>query len=367
MYYNDASPTSRVKKVAHVFAENNALLVKEHKHHLQNEFVLSSVAVFIAFAMSCGAAYSALKTGKRANEEVAKLYPCSECLTYWLPFILLGLDAFIFTIFCFCILLSLCRLLFCKQNRPKLDIEYVLIEDDPVSLTSKYCDETSKFRLSNQSPREMLFWWQFFAYSMFFPLCLFVNHLHYISIAFVNDLRHATTTAIIYGVGFIFLYAIMKGLPHILSSQPMACCRCCLTSPVFGKKRGYLFVKIFLVFIFLAYILIAVSLHFFIPYDSGFEDVVSNIVTISNTAVVFFTAVITYFVIKQPSTSSHEKKSASKEERQLTIKDYGWNDENFKVTRSVFMKEKVASLQRDEMDWIDVNCNFLNFEFVNIK
>ena len=344
LYYNDAAPNSRTKKVAAVYSdpETTTALMNEYKFHFQNEFILSSVAVLIAFIMSIGAACAVLQTGMRENRKVAELYhACSLC--YVLPFILLCLDGIVFVAFSACIVVSLCRYCWCKRHRLKNADEFILIEDDHIALENILPSDNSTgmpgstLYLSHQPPCD-LSWWKFFSYSMIFPLCCLANHLHYITIAFVADLRHATATAIIYGVGFIFFYATLYALPFISSSSLMACCCCCCTSQ---KKRGVLLVKIILMAFLSIYVVTAIALHFVIPSDSGFEDAVTNIVTVSNTATVFFTAVVTYLVIKRPSASS-SKESPDKEK---ALKDDVW------LNRS----DHDVSGSQQEMDEYDVS------------
>ena len=133
----------------------------------------------------------------------------------------------------------------------------------------------------------LVYWWQYCAYSIFFPLCCLFNHLNYIIIAFIHDLNHATSVAIVYGIVTVSLYLLLDNIPYVL------CCKRIKESlPVLQL------IKILLVLVLLGYISMGIVLYFLLPIQNAFEDAANNFLSIYNTIAVFFTALVLYFVFK---------------------------------------------------------------------
>ena len=65
------------------------------------------------------------------------------------------------------------------------------------------------------SDNENLDTWKFCAYSIVFPLSCVANHLNYIIIAFIHDLPHATSVAIVYGIVLLFFYGLLKQVSYL--------------------------------------------------------------------------------------------------------------------------------------------------------
>lgn len=125
----------------------------------------------------------------------------------------------------------------------------------------------------------------------------------------------------------------------------MTFCRCSQTK---SNKRWLLFFKLVLVIVSSLIVAFAVSLQIVLPRDSGFEDAITNIATISNTAIAFFTAIITYFVIKHPLKSKY-KQSSDKVEEEKSVATKDSNNQDVRASKSCFIKENVALQQRNEM------------------
>jgi hypothetical protein len=136
---------------------------------------------------------------------------------------------------------------------------------------------------------QRMWWWQFCAYSMFFPLCCLFNHFNYIIIAFIHDLYHATSVAIAYGVIILFLYLMLDNIPYVL--------RC--TKNMLALQ-GMKFVAIILL---LGYVVIDIVLYFYIPIRNAFDDAANHFISVYNTIAVLFTTLVLYVIIKHRSTS----------------------------------------------------------------
>ena len=61
--------------------------------------------------------------------------------------------------------------------------------------------------------------WRYCVYSILFPLCCIANHLNYIIIAFIHDLYHATSVAIVYGVVVLFFYGFLKQVSNLIGNH----------------------------------------------------------------------------------------------------------------------------------------------------
>lgn len=322
LYINDSSPTSRMKAMAKIFAENNKLKVKEHKFHLQNEFTMSVVFVLMAIVLSTLAVSAAFT---QTTDKIAKYYSCENpkfCLMYLLPYFLLGQDGIVVLVFGICIFISLCRLIIynCRKQK-KLTLGSVMILEEfeeipygPFDYDDTRMDKTYlkkrnpalKYKIGFKKWRSLeLRWWTFCAYSALFPLCCLFNHFHYIVISFVHNLSHSASIAIIYGVVALFLYSLLKELPHLLSS----CSWCRVISEgestgksdsvnsgenneiIGGESKGLFWklqlIKLGVVLLLSLYAGFGISLYFLLPIDKGFDDATNNFVTIYHTTIAF--------------------------------------------------------------------------------
>jgi hypothetical protein len=139
-----------------------------------------------------------------------------------------------------------------------------------------------------QSPVWM-WWWQFCAYSIFFPLCCLFNHFNYIIIAFIHDLYHATSVAIAYAVIIFFLYLMLDNIPHVLR-----CTKNMLALQV---------MKFVAIILLLGYVVIDIVLYFYIPIRNALDDAANHFTSVYNTIAVLLTTLVLYVIIKHRSKS----------------------------------------------------------------
>ena len=152
---------------------------------------------------------------------------------------------------------------------------------------STFTDTVSGLNRNEAKSTLHIHWWQYCAYSAFFPFCCLFNHLNYIIIAFIHDLYHATGVAIVYGMIVIFLYVMLDNIPHIL--------RC---HSIKENLLALQVIKIIAVVLLLGYVATDILLYFFIPIRNAFDDAANHFLSIYNTTAVFFTALVLYFIIK---------------------------------------------------------------------
>ena len=132
----------------------------------------------------------------------------------------------------------------------------------------------------------------FCMYSTLFPLCCLANHLNYIIIAFIHDLYHATSVAIVYGVIIIFLSIMLNRLPYVFFKKWM--------EDMTGKLMlTILVVKVVVVMVLLSYVTIDIIVYFFIPIERAFEDAANHFISVYSTTVVFFTGLVAFFFIRK--------------------------------------------------------------------
>jgi len=122
-------------------------------------------------------------------------------------------------------------------------------------------------------------------------------------IKWVIILYHATSVAIAYGVVILFFYGILRELSFFVM-------KCSKSLKINVGDRGnetrekYLwFIKPVLVVLLVCYITWNILLYFFLPIDTAFDDATNHFIAIYQRAVIFFTAVITYFLIYKPFRS----------------------------------------------------------------
>ena len=188
--------------------------------------------------------------------------------------------------------------------------------------------------------------WRSCAYSFMFPLCFIANHLNYIIIAFIHDLYHATSVAVAYGVVILAFYGILRELSYLMkkftdntsnsdnstdaSRESIAvtavnnpnnsvnnpnnsgnvfeddclessCFSCCSSKVCNGF---FWLIKPVLVLILIGYVVCIILLYLFLPIDTALDDATNHFISIYQTGVIFFTAVVAYFIINRPFRSS---------------------------------------------------------------
>lgn len=208
--------------------------------------------------------------------------------------------------------------------------------DGTVEAASKFTETVSDL---NTEESELLYWWQFCAYSVFFPLCCLFNHLNYIIIAFMHDLYHATSIAIIYGIIVIFLYVLLDNIPHVM------CCK------IKKSMLALQTLKIIAVLLLLGYVTIDVLLFFMIPNRNALDDAANHFLSVYNTTAVFFTVLVLYFIIKHRSRSPIRVFTKAldnifyKDEKatHMTIRKRDWKElsekeKDIEVAKSLLMK-----------------------------
>ena len=137
-----------------------------------------------------------------------------------------------------------------------------------------------------------IWWWIFCKYSTLFPLCCLLNHLNYIIIAFIHNLYHATSVAIVYGVIIIFLSIVLDRLPHALWNDKVRI-------PNSRQLNGILLAKFIAVLVLLGYITMDILIYFFLPIEDAFEDAANNFISIYSTTIVFFTGLIAFLFLRK--------------------------------------------------------------------
>jgi len=156
---------------------------------------------------------------------------------------------------------------------------------------------------SNDRLRSTFIFWRFCAYSIIFPLCCIANHFNYIIIAFIHDVYHATSVAIVYGAVFLFGYGILQQFSYLLGNIN---CQDKEDEGDSGENKClYIFwlLKPFLVLCLGLYVALDIILYFFLPIDDDFDDAANNFISLYQTVIVFITAVVAYFFINKPFRS----------------------------------------------------------------
>ena len=143
-------------------------------------------------------------------------------------------------------------------------------------------------------------WWTFCMYSMLFPLCCLANHLNYIVIAFIHNLYHATSVAIVYGVIIIFLSVMLDRLPYVIFRKLIEKNELnnCLLLRI-------LFLKVIVVILLLGYVTLDILVYFFLPIEEPFEDAANHFISVYSTTAVFFTGLVTYFYVQTHTSPIH--------------------------------------------------------------
>ena len=142
---------------------------------------------------------------------------------------------------------------------------------------------------NENSDNDNLDTWKFCAYSIVFPLSCVANHLNYIIIAFIHDLPHATSVAIVYGVVLLFFYGLLKQVSYLRGA-----CKSAATTP---KLVCLLIGKLILILFLSGYIAFSILLYFFLPIDDELDNAANHFISIYQTVFLFLTAMATYFLV----------------------------------------------------------------------
>ena len=179
--------------------------------------------------------------------------------------------------------------------------------------------------------------WRFCAYSIVFPLSCVANHLNYIIIAFIHDLPHATSVAIVYGVVLLFFYGLLKQVSYL-------CGGCATTLRLVCLLIGKLILMLFLS----GYIAFSILLYFFLPIDDELDNAANHFISIYQTVFLFLTAMATYFLVSKPFRSPIS--IFTKAEFEFNIMGLNNRDENYKT--SEIDKDQWSDLTDKERDLV---------------
>ena len=64
------------------------------------------------------------------------------------------------------------------------------------------------------------------------------------------------------------------------------------------------FIKLLVVVLLVGYVSIDIILYFYIPIENAFDDAANHFISIYHTTIVFFTAIVAYFIVQRTSRSS---------------------------------------------------------------
>ena len=208
-YYNHLAENCRITRIKEKLDSKMEAIIANCKYDLQNEYLLSLLFVIYALVLSCCGMGFTDYTNKILNEEyVTKYYKFQNGGRLYFATNLIETSSILdgFVLFAFIAVQIFIALLKLKCSCCKSKI------DD-------------------------MWFWKFCAYSVIFPLCTLANHFHYIIIAFIHDVYHATGVALVYGILIIIIYEALVQLPKILIKlceikRKCSCPRC------FKKKRN---------------------------------------------------------------------------------------------------------------------------------
>ena len=304
VYINHFASESRRDKVISLSKRKDKQIA--YALRLQDEFILSLFFVALASLLSTMAMIKALHFESELSKEIAKYFSGTSDVEgfrnmYALVIVTLTLDIFIAVVMTFSILaiISINLFLYCKKkyrHRPPAhetkqqgpDLE-LMIKPQHQELAAPP-QQGSAGSAGSLQKIPWNHWWTFYMYSRLFPLCCLANHLNYIIIAFIHDLYHATSVAIVYGVIIIFLSVMLNRLPYVFFKNCMK--KDWILSLIF-------FVKFIAVFVLLGYVTIDILVYFFIPIERAFEDAANHFISIYSTTVVFFTGLIAFFFVRK--------------------------------------------------------------------
>ena len=149
--------------------------------------------------------------------------------------------------------------------------------------------------------------WRYCVYSILFPLCCIANHLNYIIIAFIHDLYHATSVAIVYGVVVLFFYGFLKQVSYLIGNPKYLIekCKYQLIKEFFMHHYMVvlLIIKLTLILFLSGYVAFSILLYVFLPIDNEFDTAANHFISIYQTVFLFLTAMATYFLINKPFRS----------------------------------------------------------------
>ncbi len=197
-YYNHFLENGRIKRIKEKLSSVTEVTKDNCKNELQNEYLLSLLFVIYAVFLSILGMYNYSRTATIIDNEYTDKY-------YKLGSSDKG-D--------FATSIIICTLI--------LDIIIILI-----------FVTTSIIILCIHAKLDEITFWKFCAYSMIFPFCILANHFHYIVIAFIHDVYHATGVAFVYGILIITVYEALVQLPKIFEK-----CRKCPSNDSENNSNG---------------------------------------------------------------------------------------------------------------------------------
>ena len=278
-YINHFASESRRDKIKVLFKRRHKKIIFAYVLGLQDEFILSLVFVVLALCLSSTAMYNATNITNELNKEIAKYFNISSDVEglrnmYSLVIVTLTLDIIVFI---------------------ALVVSLFVLFIYSICKWLQFNEFNSVYEpLQQESKVPWKHWWTFCMYSMLFPLCCLANHLNYIIIAFIHDLYHATSVAIVYGIITIFLSVMLDRLPYVTFRKQIE-----KKDDVNWLLLGILVVKIIAVTVLLGYVTIDIIVYFFIPIEEAFEDAANHFISVYSTTVVFFTGLVAFFFIRK--------------------------------------------------------------------
>ena len=330
IYFNSYAPNHRMEKIKEITDGQDTKKVNSLDLDLQNLFCMSSIFSLYALALSCAAIQFQSETDKHVNEEIAEYFSFTNTTLQLrfiasLPIVTFSIDliiciimigagisvcirhtqvsnnqcknwcqAIMISIF-YCLALALAVFLFVIPSVTPLNEETSVVIKNTSALPilgflilmvlliliiiKTAASEDNYLRSLRR---------YYYSYSIIFPLCCIANHLNYIIIAFVHNLYHATSVAIVYGVVILFIYGALQQVSYLLGNK---------------IKAYQLLIKPIVVIFLSGYVVFDIILYFFLPIDNAFDDAANHFISIYQTVIFFFTAIAAYFLITRPFKS----------------------------------------------------------------
>ena len=125
-------------------------------------------------------------------------------------------------------------------------------------------------------------------------------------------------------------------------------CSCCSSETCI---RLFWLIKPVLVLIFVGYVASSILLYFFLPIDTAFDDATNHFISIYQTGIVFFTAVVAYFIMNKPFRSSVSIFTKAESQNPILIKE----DTTLKSDeeKDIMMASEILKVLRDHKDFLE--------------
>ncbi len=352
-YYNHLTENYRIKRIKEKLDSTAQVIKANCKYELQNVFLLSLLFVIYTVVLSaCAIGYS-YNTNKILNEEYTNYYSFHTkgelFFATGLSVSIMVLDGFVFAAF-----ISALIVIMILQKR------------------------------SSKSNNDEIWFWKFCAYSIIFPLCNLANHFHYIVIAFIHDVYHATGVALVYGILIVILYEALVQLPKIFANckdlciKCYTCIKCCKSIKNFGKDNDnendagsktpltqtcdnnesrqsentefyihILVAKIIVIVILIGYFIYNILIYHYLPINKAFDDATNHLIGLYQAITVFFAAVAAYLIFNKEYTSPISVFTKAEYEHGVLEKNRCKNWENFTAQKrdNIMAKELLELLK----------------------